>query len=81
MKTKEIYLKSYCKTCTHCENKYCCVFKRPVDVKFNRCWLHSDYKPLTQEFKVKDNLEEVMMLEELQRKADEFSINKELQEI
>lgn len=81
MKTKEVYLSTYCKTCTHCQGKYCCVFKRPVDLKFNRCWLHSNYQPYAKEFQVRKNLEEIILMEEAIRKADEIKINKELQEI
>ena len=81
MKTKDIYLTDHCKTCTHCQNKYCKVFKRPVDLKFNRCWFHSKHQPFAKVFKVKSNLEEIILMEEFQAKVDELKINKELQEI
>ncbi len=56
-----------CSSCTHCTNKYCQVFKRPVDIKFNRCKNHSHYNPNAKVFKADKNLEIIIATEEKER--------------
>lgn len=56
-----------CSSCAHCIQKYCQVFKRPVDIKVNRCANHSHYNPNAKPFKVDKNLEIIMKAEEKAR--------------
>lgn len=53
-----------CQGCTHCTHKYCMVYKRPVDLKFNKCKNHSLLKPNAQPFKADARLEQIMEAEE-----------------
>lgn len=57
-----------CKNCTHCTHKYCMVFRRPIDLTFNKCWKHSMYEPFAQPFKADSRLEMIMKAEAQQEK-------------
>ena len=56
-----------CSSCTHCNCKYCNIFKRPVDIKFNRCKNHSHFNPNAKPFKTDKNLEIIIAAEEKER--------------
>lgn len=43
---------------------YCSIFSRPISRRINRCWYHSKYQAKSFKFKVADNLEEIMKMEE-----------------
>ena len=52
-----------CNSCTHCSNKYCQVFQRPVSLSANKCFYHSKYKPQMGTFKLNKNLDTIMAAE------------------
>jgi hypothetical protein len=53
-----------CITCSHCSGKWCNCFNRHVDITFNRCFYHSNYRPIEAVFKVQEGLEQVIEREE-----------------
>lgn len=52
--------KYYCATCLKLKNNnYCDCFQRPVEAEYNRCYNHSNYKPVLAVFKAPDNIDEI----------------------
>ena len=57
--------KYFCATCLKLKDgNYCDCFQRPVDADYNRCYNHSNYKPVVTVFKAADNIEEIALANE-----------------
>lgn len=66
-KTGQPQPKYFCSSCSNLKNgNYCECFHRPVDAGYNRCFNHTNYKPVTVAFKAPENLEEIVRKEEKQ---------------
>lgn len=50
----------YCRTCGNRKDNHCDVFKRHVDIDYNRCFNHTNYPIRQISFKAPENLEEIM---------------------
>lgn len=53
-----------CADCGKTFNGKCLCFNRPIDVDYNKCFLHSFYNPVVIKFEPPPNLEEIMAEEE-----------------
>lgn len=57
--------KYYCATCAKLKNgNFCDCFQRPVEADYNRCYNHSNYKPILAIFKAPENIEEIAQANE-----------------
>lgn len=62
--------KYYCATCLKLKNDNLCdCFQRRVEPDYNRCFNHSNYKPVLTVFKAADNIEEIAPANERKKYA------------
>ena len=54
----------FCKTCNKRNGNNCACFQRPIEPDFNRCFNHSNYKPILAVFQVRSDLEELIQEEQ-----------------
>ena len=61
--------KYFCNCCTKkTDDSRCLCFGRRIEPDYNRCYFHSNYTPIVAQFKVQDNLEQTMRLENPQNR-------------